>query len=324
MGSKHKNQNKLMSKKYALGIDIGGTNTVFGLVEKSGKVKYETSVATTDFSHPEELVKKIYADVEKQLAIDSILGISIGAPNGNHFTGNIEYAPNLTWKGIIPLASIFEEVFKKPSQLTNDANAAAVGEMLYGNAKDLKNFVTITLGTGLGSGVIIDGKLVYGENGFAGEFGHIRVIPNGRLCGCGRHGCLETYASSTGVKRSIQELDSPNKEASSLLKIHDPSAKNVFDQAHAGDIFAKEIIEYTAEILGSALADFACFSDPKAYILFGGIAQSGPEFADRVKYHLEKNILTIYKNKINIRISALHDKNAAILGAAASVFSKEL
>ncbi len=312
-----------MSTHYALGIDIGGTNSAYGLVDKKGNVVYETSVPTTDFVLPENLVTAIFDDLKEKNLLDSIIGISIGAPNGNHFTGNIEYAPNLSWVGIIPLAKLFHSKFNKPSQLTNDANAAAFGEKLFGNAKDLQNFVTITLGTGLGSGIIIDDEIVYGEDGFAGEFGHIRVIPNGRLCGCGRYGCLETYASSTGVCRSVNELDSINKNSSSLNQLENPSAKDVFEAANNGDEFAKEIVEFTAQILGSSLADFACFSNPKAYVLFGGIAQSGHNFSDRVKYHLEKNILHIFKDQIEIRTSSLHDKNAAILGAAATVFLKK-
>jgi glucokinase len=312
-----------MSKKYALGIDIGGTNSAYGLVDNLGNIAYETSIPTTNFDQPEDLVLAIFNDLQQRDLIDSIVGISIGAPNGNHFTGNIEYAPNLKWKGIIPLAKLFQEKFNKPSQLTNDANAAAIGEKLFGNAKDLANFVTITLGTGLGSGIIIDNEIVYGEEGFAGEFGHIRVIPNGRICGCGRKGCLETYASSTGVKRSIQELDSVNKSSSILLNIEHPEAIDVFEAAKNGDLFSNEIIEFTAQILGSSLADFACFSNPKAYVLFGGIAQSGEKFAERVKFYLEESLLSIFKNKIEIRISSLHDKNAAILGAAATVFLKK-
>ena len=312
-----------MSKQYALGIDIGGTNSAYGLVDNLGNIAYETSLPTTNFDQPEDLVLAIFNDLQKRDLIDSIIGISIGAPNGNHFTGNIEYAPNLKWKGIIPLAKLFQEKFNKPSQLTNDANAAAIGEKLFGNAKDLANFVTITLGTGLGSGIIIDNEIVYGEEGFAGEFGHIRVIPNGRICGCGRKGCLETYVSSTGVKRSIQELDSVNKSSSILLNIEHPEAIDVFEAGKNGDLFSNEIIEFTAQILGSSLADFACFSNPKAYVLFGGIAQSGEKFSERVKFYLEESLLSIFKNKIEIRISSLHDKNAAILGAAATVFLKK-
>jgi len=309
-----------MTDHYALGIDIGGTSTEFGLVNKDGDVLYEKDFSTKDFLEPQLLIDAIYADIEKAGYLDLILGIGIGAPNGNYFTGNIEYAPNLCWKGIIPLSQLFEDKFHKPTLLTNDANAAAMGEMIFGNARDLKDFVTITLGTGVGSGVIVNGDLVYGHDGFAGEYGHIRVIPDGRLCGCTRKGCLETYCSSTGVVRSIKELDSENKQFSILQTIEEPSAKDVFELADKGDLFAQEIVAYTAQILGSALADYACFSSPKAYVLFGGIAQHKGDFAHKVKLALEENILIIYKDKIDIRISSLHHKNAAVLGTAAHLF----
>ena len=309
-----------MTHHYALGIDIGGTSTEFGLVSKDGEIIYERDFPTRNFETPELLIDAIYSDLHQAGHLDEILGIGVGAPNGNYFTGNIEYAPNLIWKGVIPLAQLFEDKFHKPTLLTNDANAAAMGEMIFGNARDIKDFVSITLGTGVGSGVIVDGKLVYGHDAFAGEYGHIRVIPNGRLCGCKRHGCLETYCSSTGVVRSIQELDSENKSFSALLSIQNPTAKDVFEWGDKGDLFALEIIEYTAQILGSALADFACFSSPKAYVLFGGYAQHKGNFATKVKKYMEENMLVIYKDKIDIRISSLHDKNAAVLGTAAHLF----
>jgi len=311
-----------MVEHVALGIDIGGTNTAFGLVSHDGKVVFEDTVATTYYADPQDLVKHIYTSVQQSEHFENILGIGIGAPNGNAFTGNIEFAPNLTWKGIIPIASMFQDQFHRPALLTNDANAAALGEHLFGCATDLKDFVTITLGTGLGSGVFINGDLVVGHQGLAGEYGHIRVVPEGRLCGCGRHGCLETYVSSTGVVRSIHELDRASRWQSGLMKLQNPTALDVFRAKDAGDLFAKEIIEFTAETLGSALADFAAFSNPKAFILFGGIAQSGDEFAKKVKYYLEKNALKIYQDQIEIRISHLHDKNAAVLGTAASLFWK--
>ncbi|MBI3240410.1 MAG: ROK family protein [Flavobacteriia bacterium] len=311
-----------MIEHVALGVDIGGTNTAFGIVDKQGNVLFEESVSTRQFHLPEQLVTEIYNRVSDTPWFEAILGIGIGAPNGNVFTGNIEFAPNLEWKGIVAIADLFEQKFHRPAILANDANAAAVGEHLFGCAKDLTDFVTITLGTGLGSGIFIDGSLIVGHQGFAGEYGHIRVINNGRLCGCGRHGCLETYASSTGVVRSIAELNSPNKAVST---IHEhTTAKEVFMAAEKGDVFANEIIEYTAEILGSALADFAAFSNPKAYVLFGGLAQSGEKFAQKVKHYLEKNALKIYQDEIEIRISALHDKNAAVLGTAASLFWKSI
>lgn len=309
-----------MTDHYALGIDIGGTSTEFGLVTKDGEVLYENDFPTRNFEKPEFLIDAIYADLSKEGYLDKILGIGIGAPNGNYFTGHIEYAPNLIWKGIIPLAEMFEAKFHKPTLLTNDANAAAMGEMIFGNAKDLKDFVTITLGTGVGSGVIVNGELVYGHDGFAGEYGHIRIVPDGRQCACTRKGCLERYCSSTGVVVSITELDSENKSMSALMTIENPTAKDVFDWADKGDLFAKEIVDYTAKMLGSALADFACFSSPKAYVLFGGIAQHKGNFASLVKKYMEENILIIYKDKIDIRVSSLHDKNAAVLGTAAHLF----
>jgi glucokinase len=311
-----------MSKEFALGIDIGGTNTVYGAVSENGEILFEASTPTNHYPTPEELIDLIYQETIHKIDLLHCIGIGVGAPNGNHFTGNIEYAPNLQWKGIVPLAQLFEEKFKVKCKLTNDANAAAVGEMLFGRAKEMKNFVTITLGTGLGSGVIINGEIVYGQHGVAGEYGHIRVIPNGRTCGCERQGCLETYASSTGMVRSIKELDSSNKQYSSLLQGEKYDAKMIFHAADNGDLFAQEIIEYTAAILGSSLADFACFSDPEAFILFGGIAQAGDNFACLVKKHMEENMLKIYQNKVQVLTSDLHDKNAAVLGAAASMFLK--
>jgi glucokinase len=313
-----------MIEHVALGIDIGGTNTAYGLVNRQGEVLFEESVTTTDYPDPEDLVDKIYSDVKKNGFLDNLLGLGVGAPNGNAFTGNIEFAPNLKWKGVIPIAELFEQKFHRPALLANDANAAAIGEHLFGNAKDLNDFVLITLGTGLGSGIFINGELIVGSQGFAGEYGHIRVVHNGRKCGCGRNGCLETYVSSTGVVRSVEELDSVNKAHSALNGMAGVTAKEVFRVASSGDQFACEIVEYTAEMLGVALADFAAFSNPKAYILFGGLAQSGAYFSEKVKKHMEANLLQIYQGHIEIRNSALHDMNAAVLGTAASMFWKAI
>lgn len=313
-----------MIEHVALGIDIGGTNTAYGLVNRNGEVLFEESITTTDYLDPEDLVEKIYQDVKGKGFLDNLLGLGVGAPNGNAFTGNIEFAPNLKWKGVIPIAELFEQKFHRPTLLANDANAAAIGEHLFGNAKDLNDFVLITLGTGLGSGIFINGELVVGSQGFAGEYGHIRVVHNGRVCGCGRKGCLETYVSSTGVVRSVEELDSIYKADSSLNGLSKITAKEVFQAAAAGDEFACEIVDYTAEMLGNALADFAAFSNPKAYILFGGLAQSGSYFSEKVKKHMEKNLLQIYQGHIEIRNSALHDMNAAVLGTAASMFWKAI
>lgn len=311
-----------MKKKLALGVDIGGTNTVFGLCDEHGTVYFEESVPTTSCATPEELVDKIYERIRDIGYVAYLRGIGIGAPNGNYFSGTIEFAPNLTWKGIIPLARLFEFRFKCKAILTNDANAAAIGELIYGSARDLQDFVMITLGTGLGSGIVVNGQLIYGHDGFAGEYGHFRVQPEGRTCGCGRKGCLETYVSATGVVRSVHELESKNKEKSVLSQLTTIHAEDVFQSAQEGDLFALEIVEYTAKMLGEALADFACCTSPAAYILFGGIAQSGPNFANKVKNYMELALLNIYKDKIEIRISELHDKNAAVLGSCSLVWNE--
>lgn len=309
-----------MNKDLVLGVDVGGTTTDFGICDRDGNVLIEKTVNTIDFADAVDLVQHIFSEIKSGEYFDRLKGIGIGAPNGNYFSGTIEFAPNLRWKGIIPLADLFSKKFDLPAILTNDANAAAIGEMIYGNARDLKDFVTITLGTGLGSGVVVNGEMIYGHDGFAGEYGHIRMIPGGRACGCGRLGCLETYASATGVTRSIKELEFEGKASSPLVSIEKPHSEDVFNWAVKGDPFAMEIIDFTARTLGSALADYACFSSPKAYILFGGIAQSGENFAQLVKHYMEENILNIYKNKIEIRISTLHDVNAAVLGAASLVW----
>lgn len=309
-----------MVEHVALGIDIGGTNTAFGVVNKNGDVLFEESVKTADYSEPEQLVDHIYMDVKRKGCLENLLGLGVGAPNGNAFTGNIEFAPNLRWKGIIPIAELFEQKFHRPTLLSNDANAAAVGEHLFGNAKDLEDFVLITLGTGLGSGIFIDGDLVVGSQGFAGEYGHIIVVPEGRLCGCGRKGCLETYVSSTGVVRSATELKSEYKADSTIFQGARISARIIFQEAQKGDLFALEIVEYTARILGVALANFAAFSNPKAFVLFGGLAHSGEFFSSKVQKYMEESLLKIYKGHIEIRNSSLHHKNAAVLGTAASMF----
>ena len=282
-----------MIEHVALGVDIGGTTTAFGVVNRTGEVLFERVLNTRDYSDPKDLVLEIHKTIDKNGFLDKLLGIGIGAPNGNVFSGNIEFAPNLLWKGVVPISDMFEQTFHRPALVENDANAAAIGEHLFGNAQDLSDFVLITLGTGLGSGIFIDDKLVIGSQGFAGEYGHIVVVPQGRLCGCGRKGCLETYASSTGVVRSANEINSPNKSSSSIWNEKELSAKNIFKEAIKGDAFANEIVSYTATILGEALANFAAFSNPKAYVLFGGIAQSNDFFTEKVKIALEASALKI-------------------------------
>jgi len=315
---------KTMIKHYALGIDIGGTNTAFGVVSQDGDMLFEEIIPTHNYATAKELVEEIHSILINKHDINQILGIGIGAPNGNAFNGKIEFAPNLPWKGIVPITELFESTFHKPAILINDANAAAVGEMMFGAGRDIKNFVCITLGTGLGSGIIIDKNLVEGEHGFAGEFGHIRVVKDGRLCGCGRLGCLETYASSTGVVRTYEEWKKDCPSDSLLNHVDHISAHTIFESAQKGDVFATKIVDFTAEILGNSLADFSCFSDPKAYILFGGLAQSGAFFADKVKAAMEKEILKVLQNKVEIRTSELHHRNAAVLGTAATLFWKTI
>lgn len=307
-------------KNLALGIDIGGTNITFGVTDKTGHVYFEDSFLTSTISSPENLAPEISQKLQGFELKSQIIGIGIGAPNGNFNTGMIDNAPNLNWGLSVPLKSFFQKEFNLPVYLTNDANAAAIGEKLFGAAKKLSDFVEVTLGTGLGSGLYIDETLIYGSQSLAGEFGHIRVEKNGRTCGCGRKGCLETYASATGIVRSIQELNHPEKQNSLIFQHKSPTAKEVTNLAINGDLYCLYIIDYTAEILGSALADFACFSNPKAYILFGGVANSGTFFSEKVKFHMEQNILNIYANQIEIITSQLLDSNAAILGAASLVF----
>ncbi len=310
-------------KPYVIGIDLGGTNSVGGIVDARGNILAMDSVKTKENPTVEEYVERMSAKllsmIESVGGKDKIKGIGIGAPNGNYYHGTIEFAPNLPWKGVLHLAKMFEERTGLPARLTNDANAAAIGEMTYGVAKGMKNFIMITLGTGVGSGIVVDGKMVYGADGFAGELGHIKVRDNGRLCGCGRHGCLETYCSATGVARTAKEFVECSKE-DTLLRQLDPdhiTSKDVFDAAEKGDKIAKQIFDYTGEILGEALANYMAFSSPEAFILFGGLTKAGHYILDPVQKAFDANLLKIYQNKAKILVSELKDSDAAILGASA-------
>jgi len=313
-----------MEKPYVIGMDMGGTNTVFGIVDTRGTVVSKGAVKTSTHQDVNLYIEDIYVQLSKLIeavgGIDKIKGIGVGAPNGNYYTGNIEFAPNLPWKGVIPFASLMADKFGIPTALTNDANAAAVGEMTYGAARGMKNFIMITLGTGVGSGIVIDGKVVYGHDGFAGELGHVIVMRNnGRTCGCGRTGCLEAYASATGVARSAREiLESSNK--SSLLRnipINDITSKDVFDAAEQGDEIAIEIFNFTGKILGEAFADFVTFSAPEAIILFGGLSKAGDLIMHPIVETMEKNLLNIWKGKVKVLFSELKEADAAVLGASA-------
>ncbi|RHJ93069.1 ROK family protein [Parabacteroides bouchesdurhonensis] len=313
-----------MEKPYVVGIDIGGTNTVFGVVDARGTVLYSGSIKTGKYADIEDYVaalgQGLMQVIEQAGGSDKIKGIGVGAPNGNYFNGCIEFAPNLPWKGKIPLAQLIsEKVGGIPVALTNDANAAAIGEMTYGAARGMKDFIVITLGTGVGSGIVINGNLVYGHDGFAGELGHVIVRRNGRLCGCGREGCLEAYTSATGVARTAREYLEIRKDES-LLRELDPSeitSKDVYDAAMKNDKLALEIFEITGSMLGEAFANFVAFSSPEAIILFGGLTKAGDLIMEPIKRSMDANMLKVFEGKTKVLFSQLKESDAAVLGASA-------
>ncbi|MBD5310110.1 MAG: ROK family protein [Muribaculaceae bacterium] len=314
-----------MSKPYVLGVDIGGTNTVFGIVDARGQVIASDSIKTRKHADFDDYVAELHNGVMHLLrandAEDKIQGIGIGAPNANYYTGAIENPPNLPWGDHIPLAEKVSKAFGGiPVAITNDANAAALGEMTYGAARGMKDFIMITLGTGVGSGIVVNGQLVYGQDGNAGELGHLIVKRNnGRVCGCGRTGCLEAYCSATGVARSAREFLEVRTEPSTLrnLQIEDITSKDVYDAAVAGDKIAKDIFEYTGTILGQALADMVVFSSPQAIILFGGLAKSGDLLMRPLKDAFENSLMPVFRGKTKIILSELKESDAAVLGASA-------
>lgn len=314
-----------MTKPYVLGVDIGGTNTVFGIVDARGQVIASDSIKTKKHAEFDDYVAELHSAVERLLRLndaeDKIQGIGIGAPNANYYTGEIVNPPNLPWGPVIPLAEKVSEAFGGiPVAVTNDANAAALGEMTYGAARGMKDFIMITLGTGVGSGIVINGQMVYGHDGNAGELGHLVMKRNnGRMCGCGRTGCLEAYCSATGVARTAREFLEIRQEPSVLrnIDIEDITSKDVYDAAMAGDKIAKEIFEYTGKILGEAFADMVAFSSPQAIILFGGLAKSGDLLLKPLKEAFEKNVMPIFRGKTQILISELKESDAAVLGASA-------
>lgn len=314
-----------MSKPYVLGIDIGGTNTVFGIVDARGIVLASGSIKTKKHADFDEYVNELHTEIMRLLeaneATDKIQGIGIGAPNANYYTGELINAVNLPWGNRVPLAQKISSAFNGiPVAVTNDANAAALGEMTYGAARGMKDFIMITLGTGVGSGIVINGQLVYGHDGFAGELGHfIRKPHNGRVCGCGRMGCLEAYCSATGVARTAREFLEIRTDPSTLrnLDIENITSKDVYDAAVAGDKLAKEIFTYTGTMLGEAFADFIAFSSPQAIILFGGLARSGDLLLKPLREALDKNIMPVFRGKTKIILSELKESDAAVLGASA-------
>ncbi|MDE3124412.1 MAG: ROK family protein [Bacteroidota bacterium] len=311
----------------AIGIDIGGTGTKFGIVDRLGNVLFSSEISTKKHIEIGTFIADLQASltpmIEKAGGIGRIKGIGVGAPNGNYYTGTVEYAPNLPWKGILPLAKLVQDEFKLPVVLTNDANAAALGEMMYGAAKGMKDFIMITLGTGVGSGIVANGKLIYGHDGFAGELGHTTIIPDGRYHpGTGKKGSLESYASATGVTTTALELLANSERESVLRKISKEKidSKKVYEAAIAGDVLAQEIFEFTGKILGMALANFIMFSSPEAIILFGGLTKAGELILSPTKKHMEENLIQVFQNKVKILVSHLNESDAAILGASALVW----
>jgi glucokinase len=313
-------------KPYVIGLDLGGTNSVFGIVDSRGEIKATTAIKTQAYEKVEDYVQAsvdaLNIIIDQVGGIDKVKAMGIGAPNGNFYRGTIEFAPNLAWghNGIVPLADMFSKKLGIPVGLTNDANAAAIGEMTYGVARGMKNFIVITLGTGVGSGIVVDGKLLYGCDGFAGELGHVTMVrKDGRLCGCGRHGCLAAYCSATGVARTARELLETTEEPSSLrdLKPEDITSLDVAIAAGKGDALAKHIFEYTGEMLGQACADFAAFSSPEAFIFFGGLTKAGSLIMDPIKRSYDEHVMNIFKGKAKFLISGLDGSSAAVLGASA-------
>jgi len=316
-------------KKYAIGIDVGGTNTKFGVVDTHGTILIQDRILTQSDQKVEtfidNLAAKLLPMIRQYGGIENFEGIGMGAPNANYYKGTIEYAANLKeWKGIIPMAEMMKKKIGLPTKLTNDANAAAVGEMMYGVAKGMKHFITITLGTGVGSGVVIDGKIVLGSDGFAGELGHVTVRPNGRLHqGTGMRGTLETYASATGVRETVLEFLNENQDKPSLLRNYkeaDITSEIVYQCAIQGDEIALKTFDFTGQILGEALASFVLFSSPEAIVLFGGLTKAGDLILKPTRKAMEENILTTFKGKVKLLFSTLKEADAAILGASALVW----
>jgi glucokinase len=313
------------SKPYVIGLDMGGTNSVFGIVDQRGNIKAQTAIKTQAYPDFNDYVAAAVEALQPSLdiigGIDRVRGLGIGAPNGNFYTGCIENAANLVWKGIVPLAEKFEDALGIPVRVTNDANAAAMGEMTYGVARGMKNFIMITLGTGVGSGIVVDGKVVYGCDGFAGELGHFVIdhTENGRPCGCGRRGCLETYCSATGVARTTREVLAGSTEASELrnIKAEDITSYDVFLAAEKGDRLALEVFERTGALLGRTCADFATFCSPEAFVFFGGLTKAGDYLMKPLRKAYEAHVGGFLKADTKLLISSLNGSEAAVLGASA-------
>jgi len=314
-------------KKVVLGIDIGGTNTVFGLVEKSGSLSYRGKIDTKGQAGAQQLFDRLFKIFNKEYQSLSgnfeLCGVGIGAPNANYYKKTVENPPNLNW-GFVKMDQMVEQFVDLPMAITNDANAAALGEMMYGAARGMKHFIQITLGTGLGSGIVVDGKLVYGVDGFAGELAHTIVFKNGRQCGCGMRGCLETYASATGIKRTAFELLARENTPSELrgLSFKEMTSKMIFEAALRNDPIALASFELTGKILGESLASSVALLSPEAIILFGGLASAGEFITKPTKHHMEKNLFHAFRNKVQILLSSLPEADAALLGSAALIWQE--
>lgn len=312
--------------RYSIGIDIGGTTSVMGIVDKMGDILFEAEIFTQDYDKIEDLIDTCYVllfpEIEKRNR-ENFKGIGIGAPNGNFVRGTIEYAPNLKWKGVVPLAKLFEEKFQMEAVVTNDANAAAIGEMMHGAAKGMKDFIMITLGTGVGSGLVSNGKMIYGHNSFAGELGHTIAVRDGRSCSCGLNGCLETYSSATGIVRTAKEVLENDKRESTLRNLEEITSKSIYDAAKEGDQIAIEIFDFTGKILGESLATAVAYTEPEAIVLFGGLAQAGKYIFEPTKKYMEKNLLKIYRDHVKLLPSELKESDAAILGSASLIWNVE-
>ncbi|MBQ3918009.1 MAG: ROK family protein [Bacteroidales bacterium] len=314
-----------MAQELVIGIDVGGQTTKCGVIDARGTVLAQTVIRTDTYTEIEpyiaELAEALQHIIAESKAEGLIRGIGVGAPNGNYYTGEIENAVNLTWGGTkkIAFSKLLSDAMNGiPVSLTNDANAAAMGEMTYGAARGMKNFIMITLGTGVGSGIVIDGKIVYGHDGFAGELGHTCAVRNnGRLCNCGKTGCLETYCSATGVARTAREWLEMTDEPSTLRSLDKVTSKDVYEAAKDGDKLALKIFEYTGNILGQKFADFIEFSAPEAIVLFGGLARAKDFLRDPIERSMNANVLPLWRNKVKLVFSQLKESDAAILGASA-------